>query len=55
MHLNGLQFSSALEEFSISSLFLASKMQKINFLKKISVKFSFFIKLKGEMITNLSS
>ena len=42
MHSNGLK----LEEFSISSQFWGSKMQKINFLKNLSVLRAVFIKLK---------
>ena len=38
MHFNGLKLSGALKEFSITSQFLGSKMQKIKFLKKIRVK-----------------
>ena len=34
VHINGLKISGALGEFSITSRFLGSKMQKINFLRK---------------------
>ena len=34
---NGLKLSGVLEEFTITSRFWGSKMQKIYFLKKISV------------------
>ena len=33
-HFNGLHLSGALEEFSISSLFLSSKMQKSTYWRK---------------------
>ena len=34
VHFNGLKLIGDLEEFSISSQFLSSKMQKINVLRK---------------------
>ena len=46
MHINGLKLSGALEEFSITLGFLGSKIQKINFLKKISALSAVFIELK---------
>ena len=47
MHFNGLQVSGALKEFSITSQFLDSKMQKKNqILKKIRVLSVFFFELK---------
>ena len=41
-----LWLNDALEEFYITSRFLGSKMQKINFLKKISVLSAVFSELK---------
>ena len=48
MHFNELQLSGALEEFSVCSLFLVSKMQKNHFFKeeKRLVQF-FFIEVRG--------
>ena len=37
VHFNGLKLSGALEEFSITSQFLGSKMQKIIFSRKYAV------------------
>ena len=46
VHFNGQKLNSALEEFSITSQFLGSKKQNINFLQKRSVLSADFIKLK---------
>ena len=46
MHFNGRKFSSALEEFSITSRFWGSKIYKSTFLKKIRVLSAVFNKLK---------
>ena len=46
VHSNGLKLSGVLEEFSITSRFLGSKMLKNNFLKKISVLSAVFIDIK---------
>ena len=54
MHFNGLTLSGALEELSITSQFLGSKMQKIKFWKKIKVLSAFFFQIKVQVISNLS-
>ena len=46
VYCNELKLSGVLEEFSITSQFLGSKMQKIKFLIKISVLNAVFIKFK---------
>ena len=54
MHFNGLKLIGGLEEFYITSQFLGSKMQKINFLKKMRV-LSVFFSIKVHVISNPSS
>ena len=47
MHFNGLKLSGALEEFSITSQFLGSNIQKSIFLKKIRVLSAVVFELKN--------
>ena len=54
MHCNGLKLSGVLEEFSITSLFLGSKMQKTDFLKKIGVLSAIF-QIRLQVFANLPS
>ena len=54
MHFNGLKLSRALEEFSITSQFLGSNMQKSTFyeIKRFG---SSFYRIEVQVITNPSS
>ena len=54
MHFNGLKLSGALEEFSISSQFLGSKMQKY-FFKKIRGLSAVFFQIEVQVTSNPSS
>ena len=53
MHFNELNLNGALEEFISTSRILGLKMQKINFLKTISVLICSFYQIKVQVITNL--
>ena len=56
VHFNGLKLSTALEELTITSQFLGSKMQKSIFLKKIRVLSAlFFFPFEVHVISNPSS
>ena len=55
MYFNGLKLSGALEEFSITSQFLGSKMQKSNFLNKIRVWVQIFFRIEVQVISNSSN
>ena len=51
MHFNGLELRGALQEFSITSQFLSSKMRKKNqFLKKIRVLDAVFFLIEVQVI-----
>ena len=54
MHFSGLQLSGALEEFSITSQVLGSKMQKSNLLKKIRVLSAVCFRIDVQVISNPS-
>ena len=55
MHFNGLKLSGALEEFSITSQFLGSKMQKSFFFQEIKRFEGKFYQIEVQVITNPSS
>ena len=50
MHFNGLKLSGALEEFSITSRFLGSKMQKSIFEENTRL-IAFFFQIEAQEIT----
>ena len=54
MHFNVLKLSGALEEFSITSRFLSSKMQKSIFEENTRL-IAFFFQIEAQEITNPSS
>ena len=55
MHFNGLKLSGALEEFSITSQFLGSKMQKIIFFQENKRFEGKFYQIEVQVIINPSS
>ena len=52
MHSNGPKLRDALDEVSITTQFLGSKLAKINFSKKISVLSAVFIELMFRRLQN---
>ena len=54
MHCNGLKLSGVLEEFSITSRFLGSKMQKSTFEENKRFECSFY-RIHVQVIANLPS
>ena len=52
MHSNGLKLSGASEEFSISSQFLGSKLQKKQFFEEIKRFESSFYRIEVQVIRN---